>query len=105
MPLTAKDAEPVAKTLVAMKFPKQGPGQSGTIGLDGFLAWFDANMAGQAKAIAAQDAQIKNLVGAVAALAKGEDFDEAKLLAGVQASAAAGVKSAIASIETTVNLK
>lgn len=46
-------------------------------------------------------AQIKGLVGAVAAMAKGEEFDEAKLLAGVQAAAAAGVKEAIDSIETT----
>lgn len=51
--------------------------------------------------VAAQAAQVASLIGAVAALSKGEAFDEAKLLAGVQAAAAAGVKSAIDSIETT----
>lgn len=55
--------------------------------------------------IASANAQIKGLVGAVSALAKGEPFDEAKLLAGVQAAATAGVKEAIDSIETTVNVK
>lgn len=55
--------------------------------------------------VAAQNAQISNLVGAVAALAKGEQFDEAKLLAGVTAAAEAGVKNAIESIETTVKIE
>ncbi|RJU01969.1 hypothetical protein D6T65_04945 [Arthrobacter frigidicola] len=55
--------------------------------------------------VASGNAQIKGLVGAIAALSKGEPFDQAKLLAGVQAAAEAGVKSAIDSIETTVNLK
>ncbi|WP_459332406.1 N-acetylmuramoyl-L-alanine amidase [Arthrobacter sp. Hz1] len=58
---------------------------------------------------ASQDAQINSLVGAIAALSKGESFDEAKLLAGVKASAAAGVKEAVDSIEktetTTVTIK
>lgn len=48
------------------------------------------------KAVAAQNATINNLVSAVAAVSKGEAFDEAKLLAGVTAA----VKNAIESIET-----
>ncbi|QGH74510.1 endolysin [Arthrobacter phage Kuleana] len=47
---------------------------------------------------------IKNLLGALTAAVKGEAFDEDKLLAGVQASAEAGVKAAIESIKTTVHL-
>lgn len=46
--------------------------------------------------IAQQSAQIKALVGAIAALAKGEKFDEAKLLAGVQAAAEAGSRAGAA---------
>lgn len=49
-------------------------------------------------------AQIKGLVGAIAALAKGEAFDEAKLLAGVQAAAEAGVKAGIADGTVTVDV-
>jgi len=44
---------------------------------------------------AAQDAQIRGLVGAVAALAKGDQFDEARLLAGVRAAAEQGIAKAI----------
>ena len=43
----------------------------------------------------AHEAQVKGLVGAVAALAKGEKFDEAKLLAGIRAAAAQGIAEAI----------
>lgn len=50
-------------------------------------------------------AELAGLVGALAAVNKGEAFDEAKLLAGVQAAAEAGVKNAIDSIETTVTIK
>lgn len=49
-------------------------------------------------------AQIKGLVGAIAALAKGEQLDEAKLLAGVQAAAEAGVKAGIADGTVTVDV-
>lgn len=49
-------------------------------------------------------AQIKGLVGAIAALAKGEALDEAKLLAGVQAAAEAGVKAGIADGTVTVDV-
>jgi hypothetical protein len=50
-------------------------------------------------------AQIKNLVSALAAVAKGEKFDEAKLLAGVQAAAEAGVKAGIADGTVTVDVQ
>jgi hypothetical protein len=53
---------------------------------------------------AADRAQIKGLVGAIASLAKGEAFDEAKLLAGVQAAAEAGVKAGIADGTVDVNI-
>lgn len=87
----------------------RGGGVKGETSLRSTLGWMDANLGRIINAQAAQDAQIKGLVGAVAALSKGEKFDEAKLLAGVQAAAAAGVQSAVDSIEktetTTVNLK
>lgn len=49
-------------------------------------------------------AQITNLVGAIAALASGEKFDEAKLLAGVQAAAEAGVKAGLEGGTVTVDV-
>ena len=49
-------------------------------------------------------AQIKGLVGAIAALAKGESLDEAKLLAGVQAAAEAGVKAGLENGAVTVDI-
>jgi len=55
--------------------------------------------------VAAQAAQVASLIGAVAAVSKGEPFDQEKLLAGVRSAAEAGVKSAIESIDTTVTLK
>ena len=52
----------------------------------------------------ADAAQIKSLVSALAAVAKGEKFDEAKLLAGVQAAAEAGVKAGIEGGTVTVDV-
>jgi hypothetical protein len=52
-----------------------------------------------------QNAQIAGLVGALKAVSGGQSFDEAKLLAGVKAAAAAGTAEAIQSIETTVTVK
>jgi len=49
-------------------------------------------------------AQIKGLVGAIAALAKGETLDEAKLIAGVQAAAEAGVKAGLENGAVTVDI-
>lgn len=46
---------------------------------------------------AATNAQIGGLVGALKAVANGEKFDEAKLLAGIQAAAEAGAKKGAAS--------
>jgi hypothetical protein len=50
-------------------------------------------------------AEVSNLVAALNKVAGGEPFDEAKLLAGVQAASEAGVKAAIESIDTTVTVK
>lgn len=96
-------AAEVADEIFSRKFPRGGP-RGGLTDLGAVTAWRDAADETILNAVAAQGAQVSNLVGAVAALAKGEDFDQAKLLAGVQAAAAAGVKAAIDSIETTVNL-
>jgi murein DD-endopeptidase MepM/ murein hydrolase activator NlpD len=52
--------------------------------------------------VAAQNAQIVSLISALANVSKGEPFDEAKLLAGVQSAAESGVKNAIESITVTV---
>lgn len=109
-PQPAKDALDMAtpKEVIDGVFthpvPRAG-GRTGTTTLFSTVAYLDANLDRIVKAEVAQNAQITNLVGAIAALAKGQPFDQAKLLAGIQASAAAGVKDAIASIDTTVNLK
>lgn len=50
-------------------------------------------------------AEVHGLIGALQAVAGGEPFDEAKLLEGVRAAAAQGVKDGIDSIATTVTLK
>jgi hypothetical protein len=55
--------------------------------------------------VAEQNAIATSLISALAAVNKGEAFDEAKLLAGVQAAAKSGVKDAIESISTTVTVK
>jgi tetrahydromethanopterin S-methyltransferase subunit G len=47
---------------------------------------------------------IKNLISALAATAKGEPLDQAKLLAGVQAAAEAGVKAGITDGTVTVDV-
>lgn len=85
----------------------RGGGPKGKTSLQSTLAYLDANLNRIVSAQSSSDAQIKALVGAVAALSKGEKFDEAKLLASIQASAAAGVKEAIESIDAdlTINLK
>lgn len=51
---------------------------------------------------AEQNAIAASLVSALAAVAGGESFDEAKLLAGVKSAAEAGVKNAIESITVTI---
>lgn len=65
------------------------------------------------KSVSTQNATIANLVSALAAVAKGEPFDQAKLLAGVRAAAKEGaeegaregVAESIDSIDVTVNTK
>ena len=55
--------------------------------------------------IEANTAVTKELVGALKAVSGGQAFDEAKLLAGVQAAAEAGTAAAIKSIDTTVTFE
>ena len=101
-------------------FARQGSGVSGTTNLGATVAWLDYNLKVIRDQNAAQDAVIKSLVGAVAALSKGEPFDQAKLLDSIQARVEAGlgsvddlvaqgVQAAIDSIDTTktttVNVK
>lgn len=96
-------------------FARQGPGVAGTTNLGATIAWLDSNLKAIRDQNAAQDAVIKNLVGAVAALSKGQAFDQEKLLAGIAATvkeaaaaaAAEGVKQGIENIDTTttVNLR
>lgn len=95
----------IASTL--LNTPVSMKGRKGETSLAVELAWLPENFASVRNVIAENTAVQKNLVAAIAALAKGEKFDEAKLLAGVQAAAQAGVKAAIDSIETTttVNVK
>lgn len=49
-----------------------------------------------------QNAITSQLISALAAVSKGEPFDEAKLLEGVKAAAESGVKNAIENITVTV---
>jgi hypothetical protein len=103
-------ASDVASTVLNTRVPWMGfGGKQPTEGrTDTSLAmqigWLDTQFQAVYAQQASANAQIANLIGAVAALAKGEEFDEAKLLAGVRAAAEAGVKTAIASIETTVTI-
>lgn len=104
---TLKQLEDTVNGLFTKAWNRQGPGVSGVTNLGAVVAWSDSNRLATEAKIAGLDAQLKGLVGAVAALAKGEQFDEEKLLASVQARTEAGVKAALESIETqtTVTLK
>lgn len=99
-PNRAKDLE----AIFTRKVSRAG-GQSGVTNLQSTLAWLDANLKQIVAAEAAQTAQLNALVGAIAAIAKGQPFDQAKLVASIQSATAAGVKDAIASIDTTVTIK
>lgn len=107
---TAKDAfdmatpQEVIDGVFRKEWKRQGPGVSGTTNLGATVAWLDANLTGINQKLAASDAKVTALVGAVNAVAKGEKFDEAKLLASIEDAAERGVKAAIDSIETTVTL-
>lgn len=54
--------------------------------------------------VAVQAAQVSNLIAALANVAKGEPFDQAKLLAGVQSAAEAGVKAGLQDGTVTVDV-
>jgi hypothetical protein len=100
----AYSPEQVAAAVFAKPYARQGPGMKGTTNLGATVAWLDANLTAITTAQASSNAQIKSLVGAVAALSKGEPFDEAKLLAGVEDAAAAGVATALDSLKVTVEV-
>lgn len=76
----------------------------GTTSVGNELRWLPFNIRALQNTINAQTSQ---LISALAAVSKGEPFDEAKLLAGVKAASEAGVKAAIDNIEktTTVTMK
>lgn len=80
-------------------------GWNGPVSAEARLAGTDQAVNDIRKQLGAQNAQIAGLVGALAAVNKGEAFDEAKLLAGVKAAAEDGVKNAIESITTTVTVQ
>lgn len=78
------------------------PGWNGDVSAAARIAGTDQAVNDIRSQLGAQNGMIAGLVGALAAINKGEPFDEATLLAGVQAAAAAGVKDAIESITVTV---
>lgn len=103
---TAKDLDMASvDDFYTKEYKRQGPGVSGTTNLGATVAWLDSNLLAMRNQLTAQDATIKGLAGALAAVSKGEPFDEAKLLTSIQAKVAAGVADAINSIDTTVTLK
>jgi len=83
----------------------QNPARKGTDMRGYMVSTYEATV----EKAAALEAQVTGLVGALAAVNKGEPFDEAKLLEGVartaHEAAARGVADAIKSIETTVTLE
>jgi murein DD-endopeptidase MepM/ murein hydrolase activator NlpD len=102
MPIPESDLKAIARAVHHAQLPIGG---KNTVSHEMRIIMTD-KIANEIRAqVASQSAQVKGLIGAISALSKGEPFDEAKLLAGVQAAASAGVKDAISSIETTVNIK
>jgi hypothetical protein len=85
------------------------PGWNGDVSAAARIAGTDQAVNDIRAQLGAQNGMIAGLVGALAAINKGEPFDEAKLLAGVQSAAETGVKNAIESITktetTTVTVK
>ena len=73
------------------------PGQSGVR--------HDGDLYAMLRRTEANTATTAQLVSALKAVAGGEAFDEAKLLAGVKAAAEAGTAAAIKSIDTTVTFE
>jgi hypothetical protein len=78
------------------------PGWNGGVSLAARIAGTDQAVNDIRAQLGSFNGQIAGLIGALAAVNKGEAFDEAKLLAGVQAAAEAGVKDAIESITVTI---
>lgn len=78
------------------------PGWNGDVSAAARIAGTDQAVNDIRSLVASQNAQLAGLVGALAAVNKGEAFDEAKLLEGVKAAAESGVKNAIESITVTV---
>lgn len=94
--ITPAAAGKIADAVFFKGFARQGPGVTKDTNLGAHVAWLDSNLLGLRNQITAQQAQVKSLIGAVAALSQGEAFDQAKLLAGVESAAAAGVAEALA---------
>ncbi|WP_346927346.1 peptidoglycan DD-metalloendopeptidase family protein [uncultured Arthrobacter sp.] len=78
------------------------PGWNGDVSAAARIAGTDQAVNDIRAQLGALHGQVVGLVGALASVTKGEPFDEAKLLAGVQAAAESGVKDAIESITVTV---
>lgn len=77
-------------------------GWNGHVSAEARLAGTDQAVNDIRAQLGALHGQVAGLIGALAAVSKGEPFDEAKLLAGVQSAAEVGVKNAIESITVTV---
>ncbi len=106
MPIPKSDLDAIARAVHHAQLPLGG---KGTVSHEMRIIMTDRLANQTLKQVASQDAQIKGLVGAIAALSKGEPFDQAKLLSGVQAAASAGVAEVIDSVTrqetTTVKVK
>lgn len=89
------------------KYPRRG-GIGGETTLGTELSWLPANFAEVKQQIvalrAAQEASTKALVGAIAALNKGEAFDQAKLVGAIRSEVAAGVAAGLGSLKVTGEL-
>ncbi|NOJ59768.1 M23 family metallopeptidase [Arthrobacter sp. 260] len=113
MPIPQTDLDKITRDLLHQQVPLNKGDKAYPAGFSLSVEYllFDARRLAQQNAsqLASQSAQIKGLIGAIAAISKGEPFDEAKLLAGVKSAAEAGVKNAVDSIEktetTTVTIK
>ena len=81
---------------------RQINGFNGPVSLEARILGTDQAVNDIRALLAGQNAQIAGLVGALAAVSKGEPFDQEKLLAGVKDAAETGVKDAIESITVTV---
>lgn len=78
------------------------PGWNGNVSAAARVAGTDQAVNDIRAQLGSLHGQVAGLVGALAAVNKGEPFDEGKLLEGVKAAAESGVKNAIESITVTV---